>query len=80
VKPGGKKQVGGQKGIKRKGRLPSKMIINRMGKRQTVYYRPDKKTKSKYINPELVSTYEMMDNYRESFKRMLFLDHDQVQN
>ena len=34
---GPKKQVGGQLGVKRKGRLPSKTIINRVGKKQTVY-------------------------------------------
>lgn len=75
-KPGRAPKVG----LKRKGRLPSKMIVNKLGRRQTVYYRPDKKTKSMYIQPDKLSTGEMMDNYKESFKRMLFLDHDDVQN
>lgn len=56
------------------------MIINRAGKRQTVYYRPDKKTKSKYIKPEQLSMGEMMENYKESFRRMLFFDHDNMEN
>ncbi len=77
-KPGGKNITGkkGKLGIKRKGRLPSKKIVNKLGNVQTVYYRPDNKTQSKYIDPTKLKTGEMMLDYGESFKRMLFRDHD----
>jgi hypothetical protein len=67
-------------GMKRKGRLPSKLIVNKLGKNQTVYYRPDKNTKSKYIDPTKMSRTEYLLGYRDSFKRMLFMDHDKMQN
>lgn len=66
-------------GLKRKGRLPSKQIINKLGNNQTVYYRPDKKTKSMYINPDKLNTAELVLDYGESFKRMLFRDHAERQ-
>lgn len=69
------KTAGG--GVKKKGRLPSKKIINKLGNVQTVYYRPDKKTKSRYINPDEMNTADLMVGYGDSFKRMLFRDHDQ---
>jgi hypothetical protein len=62
-------------GTKRKGRLPAKLIRNKAGKLQTVYYRPDKKTRSKYIDPSAETIGGLIDQYAESFKRMLTYDH-----
>lgn len=67
---------GPKKGLKKKGRLPAKKIKNKAGRWQTVYYRPDHKTSSKYINPATQSTHELLGQYGNSFKRMLFFDHD----
>lgn len=76
-----KPQVAARVGLKRKGRLPSKLIQNKLGRMQTVYYRPDKKSKSMYVNTKMhEDTGALMKDYRESFKRMLFLDHDDIQN
>ena len=66
----------GKAGVKRKGRLPSRIVINKSGKKQRVYYRPDQKTRSKYIDPAKKSPADLMMDYGESFKRMLFRDHD----
>ncbi len=67
-------------GMKRKGRLPSKQIINKLGNTQTVYYRPDKNSKSKYVDGASMSPEDVMMGYKESFKRMLFMDHDKGSN
>jgi hypothetical protein len=62
-------------GTKRKGRLPAKLIRNKAGRLQTVYYRPDKKTRSKYIDPAAETIGGLIDQYANSFKRMLTYDH-----
>jgi hypothetical protein len=67
-------------GIKRKGRLPAKLIINKLGNTQTVYYRPDQHTKSQYINPAKMTEADMMLQYKDSFGRMLFYDHGDMNN
>lgn len=68
-------QRGNVRGIKRKGRLPSKRIVNSLGRFQTVYYRPDHKSKSQYIDISKLDTSQLLLDYGESFKRMLFRDH-----
>lgn len=68
----------GRIGVKRKGRLPSKRIMNKAGKVQTVYFKPNKDTKSKYIDPTKMSTAELLLGYGNSFKRMLFVDHSKT--
>lgn len=65
----------GKTKLKKKGRLPSKIIINKAGRKQLVYYRPDKETKSKYINTKDITAHDVMIGYQESFKRMLFHNH-----
>jgi len=75
-----KPQVKNNQGVKRKGRLPAKVIINKLGNSQTVYYRPDEHTTSQYINPAKQDETQTLLQYGDSYKRMLFYDHDNMTN